>query len=226
MELIIAIDGFSACGKSTLAKQLAMELNYVFIDTGAMYRAITLYLLRHHVELTDEEAVRSAMKDIQLEFVYQEGGKSEMYLNGESVEDEIRGLEVSEGVSRVAAIKAVRTFAVNQQRAMGNQGGVVMDGRDIGNTVFPNADLKIFMTADKKVREQRRLKEMRASHPEITLEEVAANLEKRDYLDTHREESPLQQAVDARILDNTCLNREEQLALALKWVKEAREKKD
>jgi CMP/dCMP kinase len=215
------IDGWSACGKSTLAKQLARELDYLYIDSGAMYRAITLYFLRNHVDWTKPRAVQDALKEINLEFVYNAKAKqSEMYLNDENVEYVIRDLVVAEKVSEVAAVKAVREFAVAQQQAMGRQKGIVMDGRDIGTVVFPDAELKIFMTADNAVRVERRFRELYAKNPAITLEEVKTNLEMRDYIDSNREASPLRKAADAIELDNTGLSMKQQLEIALSWARE------
>lgn len=220
-KIIITIDGFSSCGKSTLAKQLAKELNYVFIDSGAMYRAITLYFLRNHTNIQNHKAVANALKNINLQFVYNEhSGKSDMLMNDENIEQLIREMLVSENVSEVSAIKEVREFAVAQQRKMGNKKGIVMDGRDIGTTVFPKAELKIFLTADIATRVQRRFKELVEKNPNITIEEVKTNLELRDYIDSNREVSPLRKATDAIELDNTNLTPSEQLKLALKWAKE------
>jgi len=220
-KIIVTIDGFSSCGKSTLAKQLAKELNYVFIDSGAMYRAIALYFLRNNINLENEGEVREAIKNIELNFEFNErSGKSDMYLNGENVELLIRDMLVSEKVSTVAALKDVREFAVAQQQKMGEEKGIVMDGRDIGTTVFPNAELKIFMTADPAVRVERRYKELYEKNPNITIEEVQKNLEMRDYIDSNREVSPLRQAEDAIVLNNSNLTMEDQLKIAQKWVKE------
>jgi len=217
-KIIITIDGYSSCGKSTLAKQMANELNYVFVDSGAMYRAITLYFLRNHVNWEKQEEVIAALKEINLEFQYNErSGKSDMILNDEDVEVLIRDMLVSEHVSEVAAIKEVREFAVAQQQKMGKKKGLIMDGRDIGTTVFPNAELKIFVTADPAVRVERRFKEMYDKNPSITIEEGRNNLEMRDYIDSNREISPLRQAADAVVLDNSNLTRDEQLELALEW---------
>jgi cytidylate kinase len=220
-KIIITIDGWSSCGKSTLAKQLAKELNYVYIDSGAMYRAITLYFLRNHIDWTKPKQVDEALKNIVLQFVYNEKSKqSEIHLNEENVEYVIRDLVIAEKVSDVAAIKSVRTFAVEQQRKMGEKKGIVMDGRDIGTTVFPKAELKIFMTADKAIRVERRFKELYEKNPNVTIEEVRDNLEMRDYIDSHREVSPLRQADDAIVLDNSNLTEKQQFDIALKWVKE------
>ena len=218
-KIIITIDGWSSCGKSTLAKQLAKELGYVYIDSGAMYRAITLYFLRNHIDWTDITEVNNALKDIVISFQFNEKSQqSEIHLNDENVEYLVRDLVIAEKVSDVAAIAAVRSFAVAQQQQMGGQKGIVMDGRDIGTTVFPNAGLKIFMTADSAVRIQRRFKEMFDKNPNITIEEVKANLELRDYIDSHREVSPLRKAADAIELDNTNLTIAEQLNFALDLV--------
>jgi cytidylate kinase len=215
-KIIITIDGFSSCGKSTLAKQLAKNLDYVYIDSGAMYRAITLYFLRNHIDWTDEKEVHEALLNINLEFQPNPASsQSEMHLNDENVEYVIRDMVVAEKVSEVAAIREVREFAVDAQRKMGDGGGIVMDGRDIGTTVFPNAELKIFMTADVSVRVERRFKEMVAKNPNITIEEVKHNLEMRDYIDSNREISPLRKANDAIVLDNTDLTEEEQLQFSM-----------
>jgi len=224
-RIIITIDGWSSCGKSTLAKQLAKALGYIYVDSGAMYRAITLYFLRNHVDWTDIGAVKNALKEISLEFVYNSKTElSEIYLNGENVEYVIRDLVVAEKVSEVAAIKEVRFFAVSQQQKMGKGKGIVMDGRDIGTVVFPTAELKIFMTADDAVRVERRFKELYEKNPNITLDEVKANLEMRDYIDSHREVSPLRQAEDAMLLDNTNLTEKEQFQRTLKWAQQEIEK--
>lgn len=221
-KIIIAIDGFSSCGKSTLAKALARKLNYNFIDTGAMYRAITLYFIRNNVRLDDPENVAEALKNVNLHFEFNEAkGKSDMFLNDENVEQFIREMTIAQKVSEVAAIKAVRVFAVKQQQVMGKKKGIVMDGRDIGTVVFPNAELKIFMTADIEVRVKRRFLEMQEQHQNISIEDVINNLQMRDYIDSNREESPLRQAEDARVLNNSDMNQEQQLNLALKWVEEA-----
>ena len=220
-KIIITIDGWSSCGKSTLAKHLAKELGYVYVDSGAMYRAITLHFLRNHIDWTNPDAVHEAMGNISLEFIYNEKSQqSEIHLNGENVEYVIRDLVIAEKVSEVAAVKEVRDFAVAQQKKMGKKKGIVMDGRDIGTVVFPKAELKIFMTADNAVRVERRFKELYEKNPAITIEEVKANLEMRDYIDSHREVSPLKQAKDALLLDNSNLTIRQQLEMALKWVYE------
>ncbi len=219
--IIITLDGYSSCGKSTLARQLANQLNYVFIDSGAMYRAITLYFLRQHIDWNNAARVKKALSGITLYFQYNPiTGQSDMFLNDENTEALIRDMLVSEHVSEVAAIKEVREFAVAQQQKMGEKKGIVMDGRDIGTTVFPNAELKIFVTADPAIRVERRFKELYERNPNITIEEVKNNLEMRDYIDSNREFSPLRQAADAIVLDNSNLTREEQLAIALEWAKE------
>jgi CMP/dCMP kinase len=219
-KIIITIDGWSSCGKSTLAKQLAKQLGYVYIDSGAMYRAITLYFLRNHIDWTDSNEVIEAIKNISIEFEFNpKSQQSEIVLNGENVEYVIRDLVIAEKVSDVAAIKEVRTFAVAQQQKMGEKKGVVMDGRDIGTTVFPDAELKIFMTADIAIRVERRFKEMFEKNPNITIEEVKSNLEMRDYIDSNREVSPLRKAADAVEIDNTHISMEEQLKIAFDLTK-------
>ena len=224
-KIIITIDGWSSCGKSTLAKQLAKALHYVYVDSGAMYRAITFYFLRNNVDWKNEKAVKDDLADIELHFATNEAtGQTEIYMNDENVEYLIRDLIIAEKVSEVAAIKEVRVFAVAQQRKMGEKKGIVMDGRDIGTVVFPRAELKIFMTADNAVRVERRFRELYAKNPNITIEEVKNNLEMRDYIDSHREVSPLRQAEDAVVLDNSNLTIDEQLQKALSWVKSVVEK--
>ena len=220
-KIIVTIDGWSSCGKSTLAKQLAKVLGYVYIDSGAMYRAITLYFLRNHIDWTDTKEVEEALKNINIEFEFNEKSQqSEIILNGENVEYVIRDLVIAEKVSEVAAIKEVRTYAVAQQQKMGEKKAVVMDGRDIGTTVFPNAELKIFMTADIAVRVERRFREMFEKNPNTTIEEVKNNLETRDYIDSHREVSPLRKAADAVEIDNTNLTEFEQLDIALQLTRQ------
>jgi cytidylate kinase len=220
-RIIITIDGWSSCGKSTLAKQLAKHLGYVYVDSGAMYRAITLYFLRNHIDWTDTKEVEAALRDIHLDFRFNEKTNiSEMHLNDENVEYVIRDLVVAEKVSDIAAIKEVRVFAVAQQQKMGRSKGIVMDGRDIGTVVFPDAELKIFMTADNAVRVERRFRELYDKNPNITIDEVKNNLQMRDYIDSNREVSPLRQAEDAVVLDNTNINEDEQFLKALSWVKE------
>lgn len=218
-KIIITIDGWSSCGKSTLAKQLAKELGYLYVDSGAMYRAITLYFLRNNIDWAEKKEVKQALKSINLEFVFNpKSNNSEMHLNGENVEYLIRDLVVAEKVSDVAAIKEVREFAVAQQQKMGVKKGIVMDGRDIGTVVFPKAELKIFMTADNAVRVQRRFKELYQQNPNVGIDEVKNNLEMRDYIDSHRSVSPLKKATDAYELDNTTLTEDEQFHKAIEWV--------
>lgn len=213
MSTRIAIDGYSSCGKSTIAKALANELGYTYIDTGAMYRAVTLYFLRNELDVKDAQAVDQALKAIQITFSNE--GK-EVWLNGENVSDEIRQMPVAENVSKISAIKAVRIAMVEQQRAIGSKQNVVMDGRDIGTAVFPDAELKLFMTADPLIRAERRFKELEAKGEQVTIAEILTNLTQRDHDDTTRAESPLVQAEDAVVLDNSHLNQEQQL----EWVKE------
>jgi cytidylate kinase len=219
-KIIIAIDGFSSCGKSTLAKAMAKALEYVFVDTGAMYRAIALYFLRNSIPFNDI-AAQEALQAIELRFKYNSvSQKSDMYLNGENVEQEIRAMQVSQKVSEVATIPAVRAFAVAQQKAMGIDKGIVMDGRDIGTVVFPDAELKLFVTADPSIRLERRYQELLQTNPAILKEEVAANLQQRDLMDSTRTHSPLKQAEDAMVLDNTNLDRAQQFELAMQWAME------
>ncbi|RLD63761.1 MAG: (d)CMP kinase [Bacteroidetes bacterium] len=216
---IIAIDGFSSCGKSTVAKDLAKKLNYLYIDSGAMYRAVTLFCLRNNIineNNIDEEKLKSLINNIKISFRYNtKTGQPETYLNGNNVEDEIRNVEVSENVSSISKIKFVRENLVKQQQELGKNKAIVMDGRDIGTTVFPNADLKIFMTADVDVRAQRRFKELSEKGQNVSIEEIRNNIKNRDYLDQNREISPLKKADDAIILDNSHLTKEEQLAWIL-----------
>ncbi len=220
-KITITIDGYSSCGKSTLARELAGELDYLFIDSGAMYRAITLYFLRNHVNWTDPEEVKKALQQISLSFNFNsETDRCDMFLNDENVEYLIRDMVIAEKVSEISAIKEVREFAVAEQRKIGKDKGIVMDGRDIGTTVFPEAELKIFMTADPAVRVERRYAEVLAKNPNITIDEIKANLEMRDHIDTNREFSPLRQAEDAIVLDNSHLTMTDQLKMAMEWVKE------
>ena len=220
-KIIIAIDGYSSCGKSTLAKQVAKELFYLHIDSGAMYRAITLYFLRNAVNINKQKEIDAALKNIHLSFLFNDvSGESNIYLNDENVEVQIRDMVISEKVSEVAALEQVRHFAVEQQRKIGNKKGIVMDGRDIGTTVFPDAELKIFMIADIAIRVERRFKELYASNKNITIEEVKNNLEMRDYIDSNRAISPLRKADDAYVLDNTNLTMAQQLKIALDKVNE------
>jgi CMP/dCMP kinase len=221
-KIIIAIDGWSSCGKSTVAKQLAKKLNYIYVDSGAMYRAITLYFIRNNVDFTHTKEVVKALNEIELDFRYNDQSQhADMFLNDENIEYLIRDLVVAEKVSDVAAIKEVREFAVAQQQKLGEKKGIIMDGRDIGTVVFPKAALKIFMTADNAVRVERRFKELFAKNPNITIEEVAENIQMRDYIDSNRAISPLRQAEDAIVLDNTNLTPNEQLELAYDMAKKA-----
>lgn len=218
-KIIITVDGLSSCGKSTLARQLAKDMGYLYIDSGAMYRAITLYFLRNDIKFSNPAEVKEALENIELAFEYNEQTqRSEMHVNGENVEYIIRDMVVAEKVSEVAAIKEVRTFAVAEQQKMGEQKNIIMDGRDIGTTVFPHAEVKIFMTANESVRVERRFTEMYRKNPNITLEEVKSNIQMRDYIDSNREVSPLRKADDAVVLDNSDLSEEEQLAFAKKLV--------
>lgn len=220
-KIIITIDGWSSCGKSTLAKQLAKQLTYTYIDSGAMYRAITLYFLRNHIDWTDDMEVKNALGEINLHFEKNpKSGESEIFLNDENVEYLIRDLIIADKVSDIAAIAAVRSYAVAQQQLMGSNKAIVMDGRDIGTTVFPEAELKIFMTADIATRVERRFKEMYEKNPNVVLDDVKHNLEMRDYIDSHREVSPLKKAEDAVVLDNTNIDMDEQLKIALKLVEQ------
>jgi len=218
-NLVIAIDGYSSCGKSTLAKALAKELGFIYIDSGAMYRAVTLYFIRNKVNVQDTEAVKDALQHIELNF-HSRDYQSHITLNGEEVSEEIRQMPVSENVSEVAANKMVRHEMVKQQQRMGKTANIVMDGRDIGTTVFKDAQVKFFMTADPKLRAERRFKEMQTKGDTMTtLEEVFENIAHRDYADTTRAESPLVRAEDAIILDNTTITEEQQLQFALERVK-------
>jgi cytidylate kinase len=220
-KIIVTIDGWSSCGKSTLAKQLAKKLGYVYIDSGAMYRAITLYFLRNHIDWSNENDVLNALNSIRLHFEFNSVSQlAEIFLNNENVEYVIRDMVVAEKVSEVAAISAVRTFAVQQQKYMGEKKGIVMDGRDIGTTVFPEAELKIFMTADMLIRVDRRFLEMQNKNPNTTFKEVQSNLQMRDRIDSTREVSPLKMADDAILLDNSTLTMEQQLEFALQLIQE------
>ena len=221
-KIIIAIDGFSSTGKSTLAKQLAKHLSYVYADTGAMYRAVALFAMQKGfigINFFNKEALIANLPDIKLHFEFNsELGFAEMYLNDVNIEKEIRTLEVSNFVSLVAEISEVRTKLVEQQQEMGNEKGIVMDGRDIGTVVFPNAELKIFMTASAETRAKRRFDEMKSKDQEVSFEEVLKNVEQRDYIDTHREDSPLLQADDAIEIDNSYLTKDEQFNAVLEMV--------
>lgn len=224
-RIIIAIDGFSSCGKSTFAKAIAARLGYIFIDTGAMYRAVTLYAFEHGAirsGIVDEEAVVGLLDEIQIAFRFNpERGASDIYVNGERVEGRIRTIEVSNCVSRVSSIREVRQKLVRMQQELGRSRGVVMDGRDIGTVVFPDAELKIFMTADPQVRARRRYDELRAKGDDVSLEEVLENVRSRDAADSGRAISPLRQAEDALVLDNSCMSVEEQMAWFMERYREA-----
>lgn len=213
-KIIIAIDGYSSCGKSTVAKEIARQLNYIFIDTGAMYRAATLFCLRNNM-LTNGQLnlphLLEKLDSIQVSFVFNPvTSHNDICLNGENVEQEIRQLEVAQSVSQVSAVAEVRRLLVALQQEMGKSKGIVMDGRDIGTVVFPDAELKIFMTADAKIRARRRFDEMVAKNQEVNFEEVLENIIRRDRFDENREESPLRKATDAITLDNSHMTREEQ----------------
>ncbi len=222
-NIVIAIDGYSSCGKSTIARALAKKLHFIYIDSGAMYRAVTLYLIRNNVDLSDHTAVINALEEIHLNF-HSRDYNTHITLNDEDVSEEIRQMPVSELVSEVSAIKEVRQAMVRQQQRMGRSKNIVMDGRDIGTVVFPQADVKLFMTADPKVRAERRFKELQAKGENVSLEEIFDNLAHRDFQDTTREESPLVRAEDAIVLDNTTITEEEQLELALERIKPFLEK--
>jgi CMP/dCMP kinase len=222
-KITIAIDGFSSTGKSTLAKELAKELEYVYVDTGAMYRAVAFFAMQNGYigkEFFDKESLINSLPFIKLEFKFNtELGFAEMYLNEVNVEKEIRTLEVSSFVSKVAEISEVRSKLVEQQQEMGKNKGIVMDGRDIGTIVFPDAELKIFMTASPITRAERRYKELTRNGDKVTFEEVLKNVEERDYIDTHREDSPLVKAIDAIEFDNSNITKQEQFQKVLKLIK-------
>ena len=219
-KIIIAIDGHSSCGKSTLAKALAKALGYAYVDSGAMYRAVTLYFIQNGVDLTNEAAIRQALDQIKIHFQYTPNGNC-TFLNGENVENAIRQMPVSQQVSQVAAISEVRRDMVRQQQLMGKEKGIVMDGRDIGTVVFPNAALKIFLTAEVDERARRRHSELRAKGQDVDFDAVKQNLIERDHIDSTRADSPLAKAPDAIIIDNTYLTEQEQLEKALSLVRES-----
>ena len=210
-KIVIAIDGYSACGKSTTAKEVAKILGYRYIDSGAMYRAVTLYFLDHHVALTNPKEIYRALQQINISFKINAKGITETFLNGLSVEEDIRQMRVSEQVSPVSAIKEVREAMVAQQRKLGKERGIVMDGRDIGTVVFPQAELKLFMTADMMVRAFRRQREWLDQDRLVDLDDVIENIKKRDLIDTTRAESPLRQAEDAVVIDTTHITIDEQV---------------
>ena len=214
MKIIVAIDGFSSCGKSTIAKSLARYAGYTYVDTGAMYRAVGLYCLRHNLideKHIDETGIRDILDTLQIGFLLQPDGSQHTTLNGEDIEHLIRTLEVGDAASRVSTLGFVRAALVRQQQRMGDNKGIVMDGRDIGTVVFPNAELKLFLTARPEVRAERRYLELKNKKQEIPFEQVLAETNERDYRDTHREESPLRQADDAILFDNSDLTEEEQM---------------
>ncbi len=222
-KITIAIDGFSSTGKSTLAKELAKHLGYVYVDTGAMYRAVAYFAMQKgfiRKDFFDKESLINSLADIQLVFKFNpELGFAEMYLNGINIEKEIRTIEVSNFVSLIAEISEVRSKLVEQQKEMGKNKGIVMDGRDIGTIVFPDADLKIFMTASPMTRAERRFKELQKKGDNVTFDEVLKNVEERDYIDTHRDDSPLVKAIDAIEFDNSTISKQEQFEKVLKFVK-------
>ncbi|MFV7235539.1 (d)CMP kinase [Flavobacterium sp. ZB4R12] len=223
-KITIAIDGFSSTGKSTLAKQLANHLGYVYVDTGAMYRAVTFFAMQNgyiNADFFDKQTLINSLPNIKLQFKFNaDFGFAEMYLNDINVETEIRTIEVSNFVSKVAEVSEVRAKLVEQQKEMGKDKGIVMDGRDIGTVVFPDAELKIFMTAGADTRAQRRFDELQEKGDSVTYEEVLKNVEERDYIDTHRKDSPLVMAEDAIEIDNSHLTREEQFKVVLDLVDE------
>lgn len=217
-QIIVAIDGYSSCGKSTIAKALAKEAGYRYVDTGAMYRAVALYALRNQL---DETSLVASLGDIHVDFTRLEDGSQATMLNGQIVEQDIRTLEVGNAASRFSAIPEVRRYLVAQQQTMGKEGGIVMDGRDIGTVVFPQAELKLFLTASPEIRAQRRFDELVGKGQQPVYEEVLADVNDRDYRDTHRAESPLRQAEDAVVVDNSHMTREEQMAEVLCIFKKA-----
>jgi cytidylate kinase len=217
-NIVVAIDGHSSCGKSTLAKALAKKLHFIYIDSGAMYRAVTLFFLRQNIDLKDQESVLDALSKIQIDFLTADN-QTLITLNSEDVSKEIRQMPVADKVSTVSAIKDVRIEMVKQQQRMGRSGNIVMDGRDIGTVVFPNADLKLFMTADPQIRAERRYNELISKGEKVNMEDIFENLAKRDYQDTTREESPLIQAEDAVVLDNSHIDETQQLEFAMGYIK-------
>jgi cytidylate kinase len=223
-KIIIAIDGYSSCGKSTLAKSLAKKMGYIFVDSGAMYRGVTLYSMRNNLienGIPKVEEIEAKLNDMVLEFKFNPSTeKSDLYLNGENIEDLIRMPDVASNVSKIAAIKSVREKLVDEQQKMGLKGGLIMDGRDIGSVVFPNAELKLFVTAAPEIRAERRLKELLANGVETNFEDVFKNLVERDHLDSTRSESPLIKTRDAKVIDTSNLTPEGQLELAYNYSKE------
>ena len=221
-NIIVAIDGFAACGKSTTAKLVAKQLGYAYIDTGAMYRAVTLYFIKNDVDYGATTAVEEALPHIDINFVFEPKSQSNLtFLNGENVEEEIRTMEVTSQVSEVAAISEVRSFLVAQQQQMGLNKGIVMDGRDIGTVVFPNAELKVFMTADMEARALRRQQELINRGREGNFDEIIENLKKRDFIDSNREDSPLRQAADAHVIDTSNITIDQQVEQILNLVHNA-----
>jgi CMP/dCMP kinase len=210
-KIIIAIDGYSACGKSTTAREVARLLNYRYIDSGAMYRAVTKYFLDHHISITNPKEVQKALDSIRITFIVNSKGISETFLNGINVESAIRKMKISENVSQVSALKEIRTAMVEQQRKLGKEKGIVMDGRDIGSVVFPDAELKIFLTADMLVRAFRRQKELLERNDLVDIDEIVENLTKRDQIDSSRKESPLVRAENAALIDTTHITIDEQV---------------
>lgn len=229
-KLVIAVDGFSSCGKSTFAKAIAKKLCYIFIDSGAMYRATTLFCLHNNFfrgEEIDREKLLNSLTQVKITFNYNpETSANETWLNGVNVENAIRGIEVSNHVSAVSQIREVRQKLVAMQQEMGKSGGIVMDGRDIGTVVFPHADIKLFMTASAEVRAQRRYLELKEKGPEVSFDEIKANIEKRDFQDQNREESPLRMAEDAILLDNSHMTPEEQMDWFMDLLKKFEQKED
>ena len=218
-KIVIALDGYSSCGKSTTAKLVAAQLGYAYIDTGAMYRAVTLYFLRHHVSLTNQKEIKEALENIDIDFHYNpKTCRNEVYLNGLNVEDEIRKMYISNQVSEVSVVPEVRHAMVAQQQKMGRKRGVVMDGRDIGTAVFPDAEVKIFMTADVDTRARRRQEELLEKKQLVNLDEIRQNLQKRDHIDSTRKESPLRRAEDAHLLDTSHMTIDEQVEFVMERV--------
>jgi cytidylate kinase len=221
-KINIAIDGYSSCGKGTLAKQLAKQLGYKFIDSGAMYRAVTWYLLEHNIPVEDESEVAVVLPKIDIDFeINPSSGRSDVLVNGLNIEPQIRTMRVAEAVSQVAKLSSVRRYLVELQKQMGIAKGVVMDGRDIGTVVFPDAELKIFMTATPEIRAQRRFEELNGSGVDTSYNEVLKNLQSRDFIDSSREDSPLTLTTAYNVLDNSGLSQDEQFGLAMKWVETA-----
>jgi len=216
-KIVIAIDGYSACGKSTTAREVARVLGYRYIDSGAMYRAVTLAFLDHHVALTNPKDVEANLKKVSVSFRLNAEGESETFLNGKNVENEIRKMRISENVSQVSTLRGVRVAMVEQQRRMGRERGIVMDGRDIGTVVFPDAELKVFMTADPLVRAIRRQRELLERDRLVDLDDIIANIHSRDKIDTTRSESPLRQAEDALVLDTSHMTISEQVDEVVRW---------